>query len=220
MFRHVPNLLTGARLVLAVVFFGMLAYYQYEGRGDPAYLWVAFIIYLVALITDFLDGFLARRWKVEGAFGRVVDPFVDKILVLGSFTFFAGKNFIIQHEIVHGMEQKVYTITGVAPGIVVILLARELLVTTFRGMSESAGKNFGAEFSGKVKMVAQSVTILVILLYVNYYQSLLRHDYETAARHVRDFFIWATVVITVVSGMLYVQKAAAMYRQTRVGESA
>jgi len=43
------------------------------------------------LVTDFLDGYLARRWKVEGAFGRVVDPFVDKVLVLGSFIFFAGK---------------------------------------------------------------------------------------------------------------------------------
>src|SRR5436305_170706 len=51
MFRHVPNLLTGLRLLLAMVFFCMLAYYQYEGRGDPSFLWIAFIIYLVALIT-------------------------------------------------------------------------------------------------------------------------------------------------------------------------
>jgi CDP-diacylglycerol--glycerol-3-phosphate 3-phosphatidyltransferase len=135
MFRHVPNLLTGLRLVLAMVFFCMLAYYQYEGRGDPSFLWIAFIVYLVALITDFLDGFLARRWKVEGAFGRIVDPFVDKILVLGSFTFFAGKNFIIPETVIHGgaREMVVKTLTGVAPGIVVILLARELLVTSLRG---------------------------------------------------------------------------------------
>src|SRR4051794_13675788 len=72
MFRHVPNLLTGLRLVLALVFFVMLAYFQYEGRGDPWFLNTAFAIYLIALITDFLDGFLARRWKVEGAFGRIV----------------------------------------------------------------------------------------------------------------------------------------------------
>src|SRR5207244_4398528 len=136
MWRHVPNLLTGLRLILAGVFFSMLAYYQYEGRGDPWFLNEAFVIYVVALATDFLDGYLARRWKVEGAFGRVVDPFVDKVLVLGSFIFFAGKNFIIQHQIVGGVENKVYTITGVAPGIVVILLARELLVTSLRGANE------------------------------------------------------------------------------------
>src|SRR3954468_10535112 len=157
MFRHVPNLLTGLRLVLALVFFIMLAYFQYEGRGDPWFLNVAFFIYLVALITDFLDGFLARRWKVEGAFGRIVDPFVDKIMVLGSFAFFAGKNFVIQHDIVGLMRQRVDTITGVAPGIVVILLARELLVTSLRGQSEGKGQNFGAAFSGKLKMVVQSV---------------------------------------------------------------
>ena len=215
MFRHVPNLLTGLRLVLAMVFFVMLAYYQYEGRGDPTFLWVAFIVYLVALITDFLDGFLARRWKVEGAFGRIVDPFVDKILVLGSFAFFAGKNFIIPETATHGGApgMVVKTLTGVAPGIVVILLARELLVTSLRGSSESSGTNFGAQFSGKLKMVVQSVTILVILVYVNYYQQLKDHGYETYASMFRDFCIWATVAITVLSGLLYVQRAVVLYRE-------
>jgi CDP-diacylglycerol--glycerol-3-phosphate 3-phosphatidyltransferase len=213
MFRHVPNLLTGLRLLLAMVFFCMLAYYQYEGRGDPSFLWIAFIVYLVALITDFLDGFLARRWKVEGAFGRIVDPFVDKILVLGSFAFFAGKNFIIQHEIVGEMQQRVDTISGVAPGIVVILMARELLVTSLRGQSESQGKNFGAAFSGKLKMVVQSVTILVILVYVNYYKVLSDRGYLQAATYVRNFCIAATVAITVISGILYIQRAIGLYRE-------
>lgn len=213
MFRHVPNLLTGLRLVLAMVFFCMLAYYQYEGRGDPSFLWIAFIVYLVALITDFLDGFLARRWKVEGAFGRIVDPFVDKILVLGSFAFFAGKNFIIQHEIVGEMQQRVDTISGVAPGIVVILMARELLVTSLRGQSESQGKNFGAAFSGKLKMVVQSVTILVILVYVNYYKVLSDRGYLQSATYVRNFCIAATVAITVISGLLYIQRAIGLYRE-------
>src|SRR5215212_1381737 len=114
MFRHVPNALTFGRLVLAAVFFVMLSYYQYEGRGDPTFLNVAFFIYLVALFTDFLDGYLARKWHVEGAFGRVVDPFVDKILVLGSFVFFAGKNFIIpETAITPAPTMVVRTLTGV-----------------------------------------------------------------------------------------------------------
>jgi len=97
MFRHVPNALTASRLLLAGVFFAMLAYYQNQSalprHGEALWLNIALIVYLIALVTDFLDGYLARRWKVEGAFGRVVDPFVDKVLVLGSFIFFAGKNF-------------------------------------------------------------------------------------------------------------------------------
>src|SRR5687767_2131459 len=95
MFRHVPNALTASRLLLALGFFTLLALYQYKGRGDPWRLNIAFVIYVIALVTDFLDGYLARKWKVEGAFGRIVDPFVDKILVLGTFIFFAGENFII-----------------------------------------------------------------------------------------------------------------------------
>ncbi|MDB5302895.1 MAG: pgsA, partial [Phycisphaerales bacterium] len=210
MFRHVPNLLTGGRLLLAGVFFVMLGLYQFKGRGDPTLLNVAFIVYVVALVTDFLDGYLARKWKVEGAIGRVVDPFVDKVLVIGSFIFFAGKNFIIP---VYEQPYVVRTITGVAPWMVVVILSRELLVTSFRAMSEGSGQNFGAAFSGKLKMGFQSATILVILIYVNYLNRLEEHGYQDAATKFRDFCIWATVLITVVSGLLYVQRAVGVYRK-------
>lgn len=112
MFRNIPNALTASRLLLAGVFFAMLASYQNQGTPEPhpdvVWLNSALFIYLIALVTDFLDGYLARRWKVEGVFGRVVDPFVDKVLVLGSFIFFAGKNFT--------------PITGVVPWMVVVIL--------------------------------------------------------------------------------------------------
>jgi CDP-diacylglycerol--glycerol-3-phosphate 3-phosphatidyltransferase len=213
MFRHVPNLLTGGRLVLAVVFFVMLSFYQYEGRGDPWFLNIAFLIYLVALITDFLDGYLARKWKVEGAFGRVVDPFVDKVLVLGSFIFFAGKNFIIPETATPGAgpSMVVKSITGVAPAMVVIILGRELLVTVLRSVSEKGGQNFGAEFSGKLKMVFQSVTILVILVYVNYLSWLQSHSLDRYATWLRDFCIWVTIGITILSGALYLRRARTLY---------
>jgi CDP-diacylglycerol--glycerol-3-phosphate 3-phosphatidyltransferase len=207
-FRHVPNLLTTGRLVLAAVFFALLGYYQYEGRGSPNLLNVAFIVYVVALFTDFLDGYLARKWKVEGAFGRVVDPFVDKVLVIGSFIFFAGKNFIIP---VTAGGYVVYTITGVAPWMVVVILARELLVTSFRGLGEGAGQNFGAAFSGKVKMVEQSVTILVVLVYVNYFAVKHGTDSEKYFRWFRDLCVWVTVVVTVFSGLAYVRRAMVVY---------
>ena len=212
MFRQVPNALTASRLLLAVAFFIMLSFYQYKGRGgmpDPWLLHWAFITYCVALVTDFLDGYLARKWKIESGFGRIVDPFVDKILVLGSFIFFAGKNFIIPEP---GTPHVVKTITGVAPGIVVILLARELLITVIRSSSEGSGKSFGAALSGKLKMGFQSGTILVILLYVNYYDRIQAHA-EPYARWFRDFCIWGTVAITVVSGLLYLQRAAAFFRE-------
>ncbi len=209
MFRHVPNALTAGRLVLAAVFFVLLSFYQYRGRGDPTLLNTAFIVYVIALFTDFLDGYLARRWKVEGAFGRVVDPFVDKVLVIGSFIFFAGKNFIIPGT-AQGDVTVVKTISGVVPAMVVVILARELLVTSLRGLSEGGGQAFGAAFSGKLKMVFQSVTILVILVYVNYFHRFDR--LEEAARACRDVCIWATIAVTILSGLLYVQRATSLYR--------
>jgi CDP-diacylglycerol---glycerol-3-phosphate 3-phosphatidyltransferase len=215
MFRHIPNALTASRLLLAFIFFGILSYYQnespYGGRGDVVWLNIAFIVYLVALFTDFLDGYLARRWKAEGAFGRVVDPFVDKVLVLGSFIFFAGKNFTIPWHNPTETPTNVKTITGVVPWMVVVILARELLVTTLRGTSESGGHAFGAQFSGKLKMTFQSITILVILLYVNY-RDRLSSGLEADFRLFRDFCIWATVAITVISGLLYVRDARRLFR--------
>jgi len=212
LFRHVPNIITAARLGLAFVFFGLLSWYQYEGRGSPTLLNVAFIVYAIALFSDFLDGYLARRWKVEGAFGRIVDPFVDKVLVLGSFIFFAGKNFVIpDFEMMTHAEHGAFvvkTITGVTPAMVVIILARELLVTAFRSMGESSGVAFGAQFAGKVKMVLQSVTILVILIYVNYFVG-PGTDPEVlkVATWFRDVCVWVTVVVTVLSGLSYVRGA-------------
>jgi CDP-diacylglycerol--glycerol-3-phosphate 3-phosphatidyltransferase len=211
MFRHVPNGLTASRLLLAGVFFAMLAYYQNQGlkhHGDVVWLNIALVIYVVAIFTDFLDGYLARRWKVEGAFGRVVDPFVDKVLVLGSFIFFAGKNFTEPGNI----GQSVTTITGVVPWMVVVILARELLVTSLRGSMEGSGEAFGAQLSGKLKMGFQSATILAILVFVNY-RDRLNSNQLYQATLLRDICIWGTLAITIISGFMYVQKAVALFRK-------
>jgi len=223
MYRHVPNAITAARMGLAIVFFWMLSYYQYEVQQEATYLNLAFMVYLLALITDFFDGYLARKWHVEGAFGRMVDPFVDKVLVLGSFICFAGKNFVIPQNNPLAIPQNVQTITGVAPWMVVVILARELLVTTLRGANEGGGNDFGAKFSGKLKMVVQSITILAILAYVNY----LHPDHPTwhpairkAGIAFRDTCIWGTIIITVISGMFYVRRAIGLYRGRNTADAA
>lgn len=215
--RQLPNLLTFLRLVLAAVFFFLLSRYQYE-MSNANLLYIAFLVYCVALVTDFLDGYLARRWNAQSAFGRMTDPFVDKVLVLGSFIFFAGKNFVIPLSDPDSTPNNVRTITGVVPWMVVVILARELLVTTFRGVSEAAGKNFGAAFSGKLKMTLQSITILIILAFVTFSSYTDYHPYlekyEYPARIFRDISIWVTLAVTLYSGLLYVKKAVDMFRET------
>jgi CDP-diacylglycerol--glycerol-3-phosphate 3-phosphatidyltransferase len=231
MFQHVPNIITASRLVLAVVFFVMLGVYQHDvsGRhGELLWLNIAFAVYLVALLTDFLDGYLARKWRVEGAFGRVVDPFVDKVLVLGSFIFFAGKNFTIPLHIEDpaSLPTNVATITGVVPWMVVVILARELLVTSLRALVEASGDDFGAAWIGKFKMTCQSVTVLIVLVYVNYHTRLELTATENGLpqlaawfRWFRNFAIWVTVLVTIVSGIQYVARAITLYRAGRMGKA-
>ena len=221
LWRQVPNLITTSRLVLAVIFFACLSWYQYEGRGHSTLLSWAFFVGLVAISTDFLDGYLARKWKVESRFGRVVDPFVDKILVLGSFIFFGGKNFIIPNEIfLAGQHGVAHTITGVTPAMTVIILGRELLVTSLRGLMESTGLSFGADRSGKIKMVLQSTTILVIVAYIYFLGVVSNHWPDSRAGYLhwatlfRDFMIWLTLVVTLWSAWGYLRRSVALMRAT------
>jgi len=218
-YRQIPNLITTARLILAIVFFVILSWYQYEGRGHSTLLTIGFFTCLIAISTDYIDGYLARLWKVESGFGRVVDPFVDKILVLGSFIFFAGKNFIIATEVVDGQIYVAHTITGVTPAMVVVILGRELLVTSIRGLAEKSGVSFGADKWGKLKMVMQSVTILVIITYVYFLEVLQRRAspeayeaYRSYAGMFRDICIWTTLVVTVGSAWGYLVRSVQFMR--------
>lgn len=199
--RHVPNLITVSRLILSIIFFVMLAHASSELETGPSvYLHVATVVYLVAALTDWLDGYLARKWNATSVFGRVVDPFVDKVLVLGAFAYFAGPSFTTIRA------GQIETLTGVSPTFVLILLAREFLVTTLRGVAEGSGTNFAAAMSGKVKMVVQCVTIFLVLAYVNYRPELLRGGYEHAARIVRDVCVWATLIVTIASAWTYLRR--------------
>jgi len=198
---QIPNAITLARLVLSLALFVMLGLISAEPSALPSMLvLVAFVTYAIAAITDFIDGALARRWNVTSGFGRVVDPFVDKILVLGSFMMLAGPNFWLVQD------GRLVSTTGVMPWLVVLLTSRELLITVLRQVAESRGKSFGADWSGKLKTTIQLLAIGAILLYLNY-ANLLPADMKKAALWLRDGLIWATAIITVISGIIYVQRA-------------
>ncbi len=207
MYRQIPNQLTLLRLVLAAVFFVVLNQYRYPVA--PAWLLlVAIAIFILAAVTDALDGYLARRWQVESTFGRIMDPFCDKVLVIGAFIYLAGPRFVITPgpEDVH-----VTMVSGVYPWMVAIILARELLVTSVRGELESKGVEFAASLSGKLKMILQSVAIPVVLLIV----WLDPRQHEPWLAWVRDVLVYATVFVTLISGLPYIQRAAAALKAER-----
>ena len=193
-------MLTILRLFMAALFFFLLGLYRY-GESSPHLLDIATSVFILAAITDALDGNLARRWQAESTFGRVMDPFADKILVLGAFFYLAGPHF----STVGGNVQQV---SGVSGWMVVIIVARELLVTAIRGQVEALGIRFGAVRAGKLKMILQTIAIPSVLLLVAHADPL----YTKWSLLTRDILVWATVVATVISGIPYITHARAALR--------
>jgi len=208
--EHLPNSLTLLRLVLAAGFFAVIGPYRF---GPGAAAWpvdVAVALFVIAATTDALDGFLARRWNVVSPFGRIMDPFCDKVLVLGAFVMLAGPRFALPGE--DGGPGPGATATGIAPWMVVVVLARELLVTTARGYLESRGISFAAMAAGKWKMILQSVAVPVVLVLAARPVA-AGHDWALWANRA---IAWAVVAVTVWSGIPY---AAAILRLVRAGET-
>ena len=205
MYRHLPNSLTLFRLVLAGFYFLILNQYRYPDGPEWA-LWVSVVLFVMAGLTDWLDGYLARKWHVETVFGRVMDPFCDKVLVIGAFIYLSGPRFVDLAVVQSGKFQTM--VSGIYPWMIALMLARELLVTGFRGEMEDRGVAFGAQFSGKLKTIVQLVAIPVVIGIV----ALDPSDHRWMAI-TRDLLVYTTVLVTVVSGLPYVASAARSMRQ-------
>jgi len=198
-----PNQLTVGRIVLAGGFFVLTGLYE-PGGGGRALLNAALVVYLVAALTDVLDGYLARKMNVTSAFGRIADPFVDKLLVVGAFAMFTGSNFIMPpgdagHALPRLLTGNMQS--GVHAWMTVVIIAREFVVSAVRGYSESCGVKFPATSAGKIKMFVQSLAICVILCQLANFPDVLW------AIYVKVILVWLAVVVTVVSGLAYVGKA-------------
>ncbi len=206
--RHIPNVLTIMRLALAAVFFAALAMFHYAQPITPAqrnWLLLGLALFVIAAVTDALDGYLARRWKAESKFGRIMDPVCDKLLIIGALIFLAGPNFTL-----HTVEPSVRQASGVYPWMVAVMLLRELLVTGIRSEMESSGIQFGANVWGKLKMILQSVVVPAVLLLILFLEPDGRRNW---AAWVRDGLVYATVIVTVISGIPYITRARTALRE-------
>lgn len=197
---NLPNQITLVRLVLAIAFFVMLAQYSHRSP-QPWLLDVCLVTFIVAAATDFLDGYYARKRNQITALGRVLDPFVDKVLVCGAFIFLASPAFC---------DESGANVTGLRAWMIVVILGRELLVTGLRGFSESRGVQFGAEYVGKAKMWIQSVTAGVLLFTVAHPDA----SAGSGLLWLRPLFVWATVVITAASLVTYLIKSRGVLAET------
>ncbi|MHC4141949.1 MAG: CDP-alcohol phosphatidyltransferase family protein [Planctomycetota bacterium] len=199
--RSLPNGLTMLRLVLAAAFFATLNAYRYP---DENVVWahIAVWLFILAAITDSLDGYLARKWEVTSTFGRIMDPFCDKVLILGGFIYMAGPRFLVPHWVEEG---SFFTMaTGVYPWMVAVMLARELLVTGFRGEAEAMGVSFASNWWGKWKMILQSITIPTVIFFAITFKTGEDRTISIAAKWFCYVLVYLTVVVTIVSGLPYV----------------
>ncbi|MDP7008981.1 MAG: CDP-diacylglycerol--glycerol-3-phosphate 3-phosphatidyltransferase [Phycisphaerales bacterium] len=199
-------MVTILRVFIAAAFFFAMSGFRFPGQGV---LWgnIAIVLFVLAATTDFIDGYLARKWNAESMFGRIMDPFCDKVLVLGAFIFFAGPRFSIPEWIA---QERLFTMaSGVYPWMVVLLIARELLVTAIRDVLESKGYKGGAKWAGKAKMILQSIAVpLVLLLVVNCHP-----DRHRSVMLVIDISVWLMLIVTLWSGLPYITGLRHVLRQ-------
>jgi CDP-diacylglycerol---glycerol-3-phosphate 3-phosphatidyltransferase len=180
---NIPNMITMARLFMTALVFVCMQLSQPSGELNETFAWVAFWLFILAAATDFLDGYLARKWNLVTAFGRIADPFADKILITGTLV------MLLQFEAATAILTHWY---------VVIVIGREFLVTAIRGVVEASGQQFGADQLGKWKMVTQCWTVGALMLLI---VDVAWVEWPAIAG------FWVSLVLTVVSGLNYVVKA-------------
>jgi len=137
--RQLPNFLTIIRIPMAI----LCGYFAFTMKPIP--LTVSLGLFLLASATDFLDGYLARKWGSVSRFGKIFDPIADKILIVGVFI--------------------VFTYNGIIPIILTVLIVlREVLLTIIRLVLLSKKVVLAARFSGKVKTFTQTIVLIIIYL--------------------------------------------------------
>lgn len=177
---NVPNLLTTVRFALAIAVIALIPAKAYTA---------ALIVFIVAASTDWMDGYWARKYGQVTKLGRIFDPFVDKIIICGSFI-----------ALVALPE------SGIAAWMAVVVVGRELLVTSLRGIIEGAGGDFSATFWGKWKMVVQCFAVGFSLL------GMALAPPSSLLLGLRHVAIWGSVLITIYSGLDYTLAAARVLR--------
>lgn len=222
--RQLPNLITLSRLLFAgVVFFlleALLRREQPQVQQDAAF-W-AFWFFLAASLTDSLDGWLARRYGWVTAVGRVADPVVDKVLTLGAFIYLVQVDWLTDLSDPARYRQDWNWHTGDADYLgdlvpawaVVVLLAREFLITALRGLVESCGLQFPADKFGKAKMTLQTIYICALIGAAGAVPDRIHLPFLYLAREpaLMAILFWLVIGLTLFSGLNYCLRAAHLLR--------
>ncbi|STO31572.1 CDP-diacylglycerol--glycerol-3-phosphate 3-phosphatidyltransferase [Fusobacterium necrogenes] len=152
---NLPNKLTFLRLILAVPFIYFL---QFSDIGGFTYRIIAFMIFVIASLTDFFDGYLARKHNLITDFGKIMDPLADKVLVISALVIFVDLGYI-------------------PSWMSIVVIAREFLISGIRMLAAAKGEVIPAGKLGKYKTTSQMIVILIMMLFgrniYNFYMMLI-----------------------------------------------
>ncbi len=169
---NLPNKLTILRMIM-VPFFVL---FMLVPIGGPANKWIALAIFVVASLTDTLDGYIARRDHLITDFGKFMDPLADKLLVCSALICFVE--------------------LGDLPAwMVIVIIAREFIISGFRLVASDNGIVIAASKTGKLKTISQMVMVVLVIA-----------DLGGVFDVLKQIFIWLALILTVVSLIEYLAK--------------
>lgn len=169
---NLPNKLTVLRVIL-IPFFVVFLLFDITGGADK---WIALAIFCIASFTDFLDGYLARRDNLVTNFGKFMDPLADKLLVCSAMICLVAMN-------------KLNVI------VVLIIIAREFIISGFRLVASDNGIVIAASYWGKFKTVSQMAMVIILIM-----------DLGEIMATIGNVLVWISLILTVVSLVDYVKK--------------
>src|SRR6056297_911508 len=163
---NLPNKITVSRILMVPIFIWVIL------SGIQNSRLIAAVIFIIASVTDFIDGYLARKYELITDFGKLMDPMADKILVASALI------ALVQ-------------IGRISVWPVVIILAREFLITSFRSLAASKGLVIAASIWGKIKTNTQMFAIILLML---------------TNGAIADIMLWISVLSTILSAVDYIGK--------------
>lgn len=171
---NLANKISIARIILVPIFMVFLLTDLEYGNI------IATIVFIVAALSDFLDGYIARNYNQITDFGKFIDPLADKLLVSAALICLVEKG-------------------SLSGWIAILIVGREFMVTGLRGIAAAKGEIIAASLWGKLKTVIQFITVVSLLL-ENYPFNLIGFPFSSIA-------VLTTVTVTILSGIDYLRKA-------------
>jgi len=180
---NVPNRLTILRVIMIPLFVVAMLW-----ESLPYSDYLAGALFIAACVTDFLDGYLARKYNQITTFGKFMDPLADKLLVCAALIcFLADSN------------------TYMPAWVVIVIISREFIISGFRLVAAEKGVTIAASYWGKVKTVVQMAMSIVLVF----------HFTHPAFRIVERILIYASVILTIISLVDYIYKNRAVMKDVR-----